>query len=119
MEAAVTGIIFGTLVPIIAVIGAFIMIVYIRKFENIERMAIIEKGLDPHMFRKDKSSPSPVLRWALLLIGAGLGLFVGYILDEAYRMEVAAYFGGIMVFGGLGLVIAYVIEEKKAKNNNP
>ncbi|MEJ0032298.1 MAG: hypothetical protein WDO15_18890 [Bacteroidota bacterium] len=47
MEAAVTGIIFGVLLPMVMSIGAFVMIVYIRRFENLERMAIIEKGLDP------------------------------------------------------------------------
>ena len=109
--------VIGVFIPIIATVGAFIMIVYIRKFENMERMAIIEKGLDPNLFRKDKSAPAPVLRWALLLIGSGLGLFVGYFFDEIFRMEGTGYFGGIMIFGGLGLLLAYLIEEKKARNN--
>jgi len=94
------------------------MIVYIRKFENMERMAIIEKGLNPDFFKKDRvSSPSPVLRWALLLMGAGLGLVVGYFLDEAFRMDEVGYFSMLMIFGGMGLMLAYVIEEKKAKSN--
>ena len=107
----------GVLLPIIISLGAFVMIVYIRKFENMERMAIIEKGLSVDMFRKDReSNPSPVLRWALLLIGAGLGLIVGYFLDETFRMEETGYFSMLMIFGGLGLLLAYVIEEKKLKN---
>ena len=115
MDAAV----LGVLLPIIISLGAFVMIVYIRKFENIERMAIIEKGLDPKFFKSDRtSSPSPVLRWSLLLIGAGLGLLVGYFLDEAFYMQEVAYFSMLMVFGGLGLMIAYVIEEKKAREKN-
>lgn len=117
MDAAVMGVVMGVLLPMVISIGAFVMIVYIRKFENMERMAIIERGLDPKMFRRDRSlSPSPVLRWALLLIGAGLGLFMGYFLDEMFRMEVAGYFGSLMIFGGIGLVMAYSIEEKKSKN---
>lgn len=118
MDAAVMGVVMGVLLPMVISIGAFVMIVYIRKFENIERMAIIERGLDPKMFKRDKGvSPSPVLRWALLLIGAGLGLFMGYFLDEVFRMEVSGYFGSLMIFGGIGLVLAYAIEEKKAKEN--
>lgn len=108
----------GVLLPIIISLGAFVMIVYIRKFENMERMSIIEKGLALDMFKRRDSSPSPVLRWALLLIGAGLGLLVGYFLDEAYRMDETGYFAMLMIFGGLGLLLAYVIESKKAKNNS-
>lgn len=110
--------VLGIMLPIIITLGAFVMIVYLRKFDNIERMAIIEKGLDPKMFKKDKSStPSPVLRWALLLIGAGTGLVVGFFLEESFHhMDETAYFSMLMIFGGLGLLLAYIIEEKKAKN---
>ncbi len=110
--------IIGVMLPIIISLGAFVMVVYIRKFENLERMAIIDKGLDPNLFKKDKTSPSPVLRWALLFIGAGLGLLVGYFLDEAFRMDDVAYFSMVMIFGGIGLVIAYLLEEKRAKKHN-
>src|ERR1700759_1185164 len=96
--------------PIIITLGAFVMIVYLRKFLNVERMMIIERGLDPKMFRNDKNSPSPVLRWALLLIGSGFGLVIGAMLDDIFRWEIIGYFSMLMIFGGLGLVLAYVIE---------
>lgn len=108
--------VLGIMLPIIISLGAFVMVVYIRKFENLEKMAIIDKGLDPNLFKKGKNEgPSPVLRWALLLIGSGLGLFFGYMLDEVFRMDEAGYFASLMVFGGLGLLLAYVIEEKKGQ----
>jgi len=104
------------MLPIIITLGAFVMIVYIRKFENIERMAIIDKGLSPDLFKRDKkANPSPVLRWALLLIGSGTGLMLGYFFDDIFRMGEVAYFSSLLIFGGLGLLIAYVIEEKKAR----
>ena len=37
--------VFGIMLPIIITLGAFIMVVYIRKFVNIERMAIIKYGI--------------------------------------------------------------------------
>jgi peptidoglycan/LPS O-acetylase OafA/YrhL len=115
---AIMGIVMGVTLCIVTVIGAYLMVVHIRKFANIERMAIIERGLDPKMFKRDKdNSPSPVLRWALLLIGAGLGLLIGYFLDEAFYMEAAAYFSMLMVFGGLGLLTAYIVEEKRRRKN--
>jgi hypothetical protein len=110
MEVAI----IGTLIPIIISIGVFITIIYIRKFANLERMAIIDKGMDPAIFKKESSS-APTLRTALLLIGAGIGLMLGYFLDRAWDMEEVAYFSMIFVFGGIGLGLAYLIEEKKMK----
>jgi hypothetical protein len=108
--------VFGIMLPIIISLGAFVMVVYIRKFENLERMAIIDKGLSPDLFKRDKrESPSPVLRWALLFIGAGVGLMLGYFLDEVFRMGEVAYFSSLLIFGGLGLLLAYVIEDRKAR----
>jgi len=106
--------IMGIMIPIISIIGSFIVIIYIRKFQNMERMAIIDKGLDPGIFKRESSSAG-TLRGALLLMGAGLGLLMGYWLDRSFDMEEVGYFSMLLIFGGLGLGIAYIIEEKKAK----
>jgi len=108
--------IFGMMLPIIISLGAFIMVVYIRKFDNLEKMAIIEKGLDPSLFKSTKSWPtSSALRFGLLLIGAGLGLVMGHWLDRSFDMEEVGYFSMLFIFGGLGLLLAYLIEEKKLR----
>jgi hypothetical protein len=106
--------IMGIMVPIIGSIGLFITIIYIRKFQNMERMAIIEKGLTPDLFKKE-SSTAGTLRAALLLIGAGTGLLLAYFLDRAWDMEEVAYFSMLFICGGMGLGLAYLIEEKKMK----
>ncbi len=106
----------GILLPIIITLGAFVMVVYIRKYDNIERMAIIDKGLSPDLFKRQRST-SGALRASLLLIGAGLGLLLGYWLDTAFDMEEVAYFSMIFIFGGLGLGIAYLVEEKNQKRD--
>jgi hypothetical protein len=110
MDVAVLGI----MIPIISIIGLFIMIVYLRKYENAERMAMIEKGVSGNLFKNDRDSSLP-LRFSLLMIGGGLGLLVGYWLDNMFGMQEVAYFSMIFLFGGLGLGAAYLIEEKKAK----
>ena len=106
--------VIGTLIPIILGLGAYVMIVYIRKFENLERMAILEKGLSSEFFKKSHST-SGALRASFLFIGAGLGLLMGYWLDKAFDMEEIAYFSMLFIFGGIGLGLAYLIEEKKSK----
>ncbi len=106
--------VLGIMLPIIITLGAFVMIVYVRKFENIERMAIIEKGLSPDLFKKERST-SGALRAALLLMGGGFGFLMGYWLDAAFNMEEVAYFSMLFIFGGAGLGLAYIIEERKNK----
>jgi hypothetical protein len=106
--------VLGILLPIIITLGAFVMVVYIRKYENIERMAIIDKGLSPELFKKDRTT-SGTLRASLLMIGAGAGFLMGYWLDHTFDMEEISYFSMILIFGGLGLGAAYMLEEKKQK----
>jgi len=54
-----------------------------------------------------------------MLIGAGFGLFLAFILDRLvfrsneFDDNPAVYFSLIAVFGGLGLLISYVIEKKE------
>jgi hypothetical protein len=114
MDDAIIIPVLGIMLPIIITLGAFVMVAYIRKYENIERMAIIDKGLSPDLFKKERST-SGALRAALLLIGSGIGILMGFWLDAAFNMEEVAYFSMILIFGGLGLGIAYLIEEKKNK----
>ncbi len=108
--------VIAVFIPIVTVISIIVMIIYLRRFENDERMAMIEKGVDPTLFNlKKQRSTSLPLRFSLLMIGVGIGLFIGYFLDMNYRMEEVAYFSMLFIWGGIGLGLAYVIEEKKIK----
>jgi hypothetical protein len=104
----------GMSIPIIITIGAFVMVAYIRKYVNLERMAIIEKGLNPEMF-KNEGTISFSLRASLLLIGVGFGFLIGYALDRAWNMEEVGYFSMLFIGGGIGLGLAYIIEDKKQR----
>jgi hypothetical protein len=105
------------MIPIIAIIGLITMVIYLRRYENEERMAMIDKGLDPSLFAKKPRSTSGALRASLLLIGSGLGLLLGYFLNEKFYMEEVGYFSMLLILGGAGLGAAYVIEEKKIKRD--
>jgi hypothetical protein len=117
------------LVAIMIPLSFFLLIfgiVYMQKREN---LALIEKNINP---RETYSRPAPYknLKWALLLIGAGSGLFVAYMLNEyALRRMVSyvdngvvryyregehtpVYFALIAIGGGLGLFFSYKIEKK-------
>jgi|SRR6185437_9670073 len=117
------GVMAGILVPM-ALFAMIFGIVYLAKRE---RMAMIERGMDPRRY-KPQSAPFQNLKWGLLLIGAGLGLFLAYVLDHtAFKSvandfdndgNVAIYFAMIAIFGGLGLFASYRIEKKEGEKES-
>ena len=102
---------------IILSVGVLVTIIYIRRMISQERLSMIDKGISPADMQTTNRNPNPIwpLRFALLLIGAGLGLFVGYFLDMSLDMEEVAYFSMLFIFGGSGLGLSYVIESRKEK----
>jgi hypothetical protein len=110
--------ILGIVMVMIAIVGAYIMIVYLRKFTNEERIAMIEKGVDPQFFNVKKSFNTSVpLRASLLMIGGGVGLLLGHFLDRTFDMEEVAYFSMLFICGGIGLGASYLIEERKVRSD--
>lgn len=111
------------LVPLTMFAGGFAMIFGIYYLKTRQNMAMIEKGMNPKEFA-NRPAPYKNLKWALLLIGAGVGLFLAYLLDnyvllpkvDNYRYDhdrnVPIYFALIAIGGGLGLFGSYKIEKK-------
>lgn len=102
-------------------------IVLIKFFQNRhqERMQIIERGLDPVAYKELYSMPKfksgndigmGSLKWGLLAIFVGLGIFVG---DMLYSMtgrgpEAEFYYpAAMLVCGGIGLLVYYNIAKRK------
>ena len=100
------------LIPLIVFAAAFGIVYVVITTRNRERMALIEKGINPLEF-KPKSNTYGILKWALLLVGVGLGLFLGSLLDAYTDIpDEPVYFAGALIFGGLGLAIAFMISRK-------
>ena len=102
------------LVPISIFAATFGIIFVIVTARNRERMSMIEKGVNPQDFMsKSKPSVYGILKWALLLVGLGFGLFIGSLLETYTQIqEEPAYFASTLFFGGLGLVVAFIITKK-------
>ena len=96
-------------------------IVYMKTRQN---MAMIEKGMNPKEFA-NRPTPYRNLKWGLLLVGSGIGLFIAYLLDNYVLNKtgqnafydsgrnVPIYFALIGIGGGLGLIGSYRIEKKE------
>jgi hypothetical protein len=110
----------GVMMIIIVSLGFFAMVFGIIYLYKRERMAMIERGMDPRRY-KPRSAPYNTLKWGLLLIGAGFGLFLANILcrttfkttDYDDASNVAIYFALIAIFGGLGLFASYRLEKRE------
>lgn len=111
------------LIPIAAIVGVFTTAVLLRKFENDERMAMIEKGLNPHTPKpkrpRPKSTSMITFHFAAISIGLSLGLLIGHLLHSVLDMFAPiAYFSMILLFGGIGLLVSYAVQfnhEERAR----
>lgn len=107
------------LVPITMFAGGFAMVFGIYYLKTRQNLAMIEKGMNPKEFA-NRPAPYKNLKWALLLIGSGIGLFIAYFLDNYVLRQngehdggvVAIYFSLIAIGGGLGLLGSYKMEKK-------
>ena len=107
-----------TFIALFATVFGIMYVFYTSR--NKERMALIEKGADASLFNTGKEGKSLInwnkftLKTGMFLIGIGLGIIAGAILDSAdvFPSEEAGYFSMILVFGGLGLVLFYLFDRK-------
>lgn len=110
------------LIPLTMFAGGFATIFGIYYLKTRQNLAMIEKNMNPKEF-VNRPAPYRNLKWALLLIGAGIGLFLAYLLDNYVLYQqtnghydddrnVPVYFALIAIGGGLGLFGSYRIEKK-------
>ncbi len=103
------------LVPISFFALVFAMFYVFFSTRNKERMAMIERGVDPSIFKTSMPNTQFLsLKLGLLCIGVALGVFFGNILHSYAGMEEGpAFVSMIFLFGGIGLVVGYAIQSKR------
>jgi hypothetical protein len=84
---------------------------------NKERLALIEKGADPKLFKtRDAGSAFRALKIGLFFIGIAIGIIGGYFLTQGGMEEEPAYFSMIFLFGGIALATSYFLQKKNPEN---
>ena len=111
------------LIPLTIFAGGFAMIFGIVYLKTKENLAMVEKGMNPKE-RMHRPAPYKSLKLGLLLLGAGLGLLLAYIIDLNIRTSrhdehPPLYFALIAIGGGLGLVASYLVEKKHLLDKRP
>ena len=105
----------GILVAILVPLGGMAMIFGLYYIRSRESMAMIEKGMNPKEFA-NRPAPYRNLKNGLLLLGAGIGLALAYLITQYVLHDEenpALWFAFIGIGGGLGLISSYRIEKKE------
>lgn len=110
-----------TLVPIAMFAMVFGIVYVVSTSKHRQRMAMIDKGMDLGML-KEKEVPFRTLRNGLVLVAAGVGLFLGYLLDThmaGYGVDgdmgdtPLPYFMMVILCVGIALIAHHFIVSRK------
>jgi hypothetical protein len=99
------------LVPITLFAGGFAMIFGIVYLKTKENLAMVEKGMNPKQ-QYNRPAPFKSLKLGLLLLGAGLGLLLAFVIDNAMTPKGSFRHDDANAAIYFGLITSYAIERK-------
>jgi len=116
--------IIESMIPIFGMLAVFglpaIIIFWFIYTKHRERMRLIEKGLTPEEIKeyfkdaeKKPRNPYSALKWGILLVFLGLGIFAANLLEQIYDFSDGATFGLVILFAGIGFLLYYIIVRSK------
>ena len=101
---------FTPIFVLLIIFGFIYGIVYLA-IRKKEKMAMLDKGVDPAIFNVEKPNITTI-RYGLLLIGVAIGILLGNILEATTSLdEEVSYFSMIFLWGGMALVISHFVEK--------
>lgn len=113
-------------IPIFGIIFTFgipgIIIFWAIYSKHRERMRLIEKGLTPEEVKNYFSSPEKqmrphnpfkALKWGILLLFLGAGIFVANVLEQKMDFNDGITFGVVLLFLGAGFLTYYLMVKGK------
>ncbi len=98
------------LIPIVAIVSVFgsataaVYLFFSTRYRI--RMALIENDKTAEIFRSYQDRPN-ALKYGLVAIMVGIGILVGYILEQTGMDAFVAYCSMVLILGGAGLLIYY------------
>ncbi len=108
------------LIGLVAVAGsistvAFIAYLFINSRHKV-RMALIQHGQEASIFREKQSGTSG-LKYGLLMVGIGLGILAGMMIESIVGTDSPVpHFSMMLILGGAGLIVYYLISKKQEED---
>ena len=107
----------GELIGLVAVAGsmtAMVVIAYLYfNSRHKVRMALIQHGKEASIFKESRNG-SNGLKYGLLMVGIGLGILVGMMIESIMDTDSPVpHFSMMLILGGAGLIIYYLITKRK------
>ncbi|MEM8527339.1 MAG: DUF6249 domain-containing protein [Bacteroidota bacterium] len=103
------------IVGALAIVGTFgtsaLLIYMFFATRHKQRIALLEYGQEAKVFNSARQRKD-ALKFGMLSIGIGIGILVGYLLDEMGMAAEPAYFSMTLIFGGAALIIFYLMDRK-------
>lgn len=89
------------------------------KTRSKERLALIDKGIDASLFYGEKKDNLTywTLRIGALMLGFGVGLFVGFLISDKYN-DGSYIAPSIFIFSGLFWIAEFAVERKIIRKDN-
>jgi len=107
---------FAVALMVLTVVILIVSLYYIITItRHKEKMALLEKGLDPKYYLNDRFLPN-ALRAGMVVLGVGFGFLAAFVFDTCImptNENPAIYPGCILVFGGLAQLWFYRIYKNK------
>lgn len=116
------------MIPIFGIIFTFgipgIIIFWVIYAKHRERMRLIEKGLSPEEVKsyfagaeKKPRGPYGALKWGILFIFLGAGIFVANVLEQKFELSDGITFGVVLLFIGAGFLTYYMTARGKIESS--
>ncbi len=103
------------LIFLTAVILVVSLIYVISTNRSKEKLALIEKGLDPNEYIKDRFFLNAV-KVGMTMVGTGLGFLIAVLVDEYLLVDIdnpGIYPAAIFSMAGISLIIYYAVFKSK------
>lgn len=109
--------IFRDFLVTFTIVTAVFGMVYIHYMtRHRERLAMMDKGLNPSELSSRKDVRWTTLKYGMLFIGIAVGMLVGNMVYVAYELSnIVSYLSMTLLCGGLSLVLYFIIEGKFKK----
>ena len=107
------------IVPVAAMAMTFAVFYFFITSRHRERIKLIESGADPSLFYNPAQKRNAAIKFGMLLIGIGVGIFLGNLLGAILPIDEEVTIPSlIMICAGGGLLLGNKIANDLDKKDN-